>query len=195
MEVDALSLLESIVAVEAECAEAKIVDLEAVLRNADALSVDSPLSGSANAALGAVAGVVEVVSLDTLIAVTSHEVEGVAVEVSAHAGTEAEVFPLLTTSEGRAFLKTSSISNCVPRVLAAEAVASDGVVVSAESRHVDAEDAVVGRHLTVRAHDPLADSVLDIVSLDAGETFAESGVEVETLNGNGDAAEANGVLT
>jgi hypothetical protein len=195
MEVDALSLLESVVAVEAERAEAKVVDLEAVLRNADALSVDSPLSGSANTALGAVAGVVEVVSLDALIAVASHEVEGVAVEVSVHAGTEAEMFSLLTASEGRAFLKTNSISYCVARVLAAETVASDGVVVSAEGRHVDAEDAVVGRNLTVRAHYPLADSVLDIESLDAGEALAESGVEVETLNGNGDAAEINGVLT
>jgi hypothetical protein len=142
-----------------------------------------------------VAGVVEVVSLDALIAVASHEVEGVAVDISAHAGTEAEVFSLLTASEGRAFLKTNSISNCVARVLAAEAVASDGVVVSAEGRHVDTEDAVVGRNLTIRTDDPLAGSVLDIESLDAGETLAESGVEVETLNGNGDAVEANGVLT
>jgi hypothetical protein len=142
-----------------------------------------------------VAGVVEVVSLDALIAVTSHEVEGVAVEVSSDAGTKAEVFSLLTASEGRAFLKTNSISDCVARVLAAETIASDGVVVSAERRHVDAEDAVVRRHLTIRTHNPLADSVLDEVSLDAGEALAESGVEVETLNGNGEAAEANGVLT
>jgi hypothetical protein len=60
-----------------------------------------------------VAGVVEVVSLDALIAVASHKVEGVAVEISADAGTEAEVLSLLTASEGRAFLKTSSISHCV----------------------------------------------------------------------------------
>jgi hypothetical protein len=113
MEVDALSLLKSVVAVEAERAEAKVVDLEAVLRNADALSVDAPLSGSAIYADGAVTSVVEVVSLDALIAVASHEVEGVAVEVSSDAGTKAEVLSLLTASEGRAFLKTSSISNCV----------------------------------------------------------------------------------
>jgi hypothetical protein len=36
---------------------------------------------------------------------------------------------------------------------------------------------------------------LDIESLDAGEALAESGIEVETLNGNGDAVEANRVLT
>jgi hypothetical protein len=112
-EVDALSLHQPVATADAESAESQLIDLEAVLRNADALSVDSPLSGSANAALGAVAGVVEVVSLDTLIAVASHEVEGVAVEISIDAGTEAEVFSLLTASEGRAFLKTNSISYCI----------------------------------------------------------------------------------
>jgi hypothetical protein len=60
-----------------------------------------------------VASVIKVVSLDALIAVASYEVEGVAVDVSAHAGTEAEVLSLLTASEGRAFLKANSISHCV----------------------------------------------------------------------------------
>jgi hypothetical protein len=113
LEVDALTLLKSVVAVDTKCAEAEVIDLEAVLRNADALSVDAPLSDSAIYAVGAVAGVIEVVSLDALIAVASHEVEGVAVEVSSDAGTKAEVLSLLTASEGRAFLKTSSISYCV----------------------------------------------------------------------------------
>jgi hypothetical protein len=49
--------------------------------------------------------------------------------------------------------------------------------------------------LTIRTDDPLADSVLNIESLDAGKALAESFVEVETLNGNGDAVETNSVLT
>ena len=122
LEVDALSLLQSVVAANTLRAEAEVVHLQAVVRHSEALSVNTPLTSSTLGVGGAVARVVQVESSVALIAVASNEVEGVAVHVGPNTRTISQCLSLGTASEARAYLHALPLPHCVPFLLAAEAV-------------------------------------------------------------------------
>lgn len=133
LEVDTLTLFDAIVLVDAEDTETQIVDLETVVGNTDALSVDTPLVDSADCVERAASGVVEVISVVALIAVSGDKVVLLTVDLSTNAGSESESFSLFAAGEGTVELNALSVAiHAVVGVFAAETLSADFVVGVAE---------------------------------------------------------------
>ena len=195
LEVNALSLLESVVSGNANNTESEIIDLQAVVGDTQTVSIDAPLVSSAFGFKGTSSGEVDVVVGFTFNTVIANQIESFAVFVRIDTFSISEFLSFLTSSETIDDLEALTVSNWVVGVFAAEAVTVELIVGVAKRWDVGTEDTVLGGNLTIRANNTLADSTIDIVTLDTVEAFSEVGIEVKAFSGNGDTAKLNDVLS
>lgn len=110
-EVNALSLLESVVSVNAQNAESEIINPQTVIGNAQAVSVNAPLVGSAFGLEGASSGEVNVVVGFAFNTVVANQIEGFAVGVRVNALSVSEFLSFLASSKSVDDLEALTISD------------------------------------------------------------------------------------
>lgn len=88
-EVDALSLVKSVVFVDAKSAKSQFVDFQAIVGDSNAFSVDTPLACTALCVFDAVTCVIQVKVGDAFVTVSGFEVESFAVDFRSDAWTKA----------------------------------------------------------------------------------------------------------
>jgi hypothetical protein len=111
LEIDALSLLESVVSGNADNAESEIIDLQAVIRDTQTVSIDAPLIGSAFGFKGASSGEIKVVVGFALNTVVADQIKSLAVLVGVDTFSISESLSFLASSKTVDDLEALSVSN------------------------------------------------------------------------------------
>ena len=111
LEIDALSLLESVVSGNADNAESEIIDLQAVIRDTQTVSIDAPLVGSAFGLKGTSSGEIKVVVGFALNTIVADQVESLAVLVGVDTFSISESLSFLASSKTVDDLEALSVSN------------------------------------------------------------------------------------